>query len=266
MITMFCKKCGKKISDGAKFCKYCGTQLSKAEKKDLSQKENKTCTKKKSIPKFIKKTILYTVVLSGFLLVLIFFKIVRVPFLETMMENKKEEEQEVDIEKSKIEHPNADEYYEKNAQVISRIDVNKSTSVETEAQVIENIESRGFTDYPITYEYLKNGDYNGENYASLESNETHPIYQTYYISSRDELWTIFEINGAIMANPVSYNLQAERTVQLLVSESETVMSYDSETCMFYETIPSEEELNVKIVDRIDSTTLDKLTIEVLSSL
>ena len=45
-----------------------------------------------------------------------------------------------------------------------------------------------------------------------------------------------------------------------------VTEYDSENNMFYETIPKESELIVKIVDKIDSETLNSLTKEVIAGL
>ena len=45
-----------------------------------------------------------------------------------------------------------------------------------------------------------------------------------------------------------------------------IIGYDSENNMFYETIPKESELIVKVVDKIDSETLNSLTKEVIAGL
>ena len=86
------------------------------------------------------------------------------------------------------------------------------------------------------------------------------------ISSNEELWTIIVLNGCIMANPVSFNVESDLGVQLIIAESDVISCYDSQTNMFYETIPNETELIVKVVDRIDAETLDSLTVEVIKGL
>ena len=58
------------------------------------------------------------------------------------------------------------------------------------------------------------------------SKEKHPIYQTYYTSVNNEVWTIIVINGSFIANPVSYNAQSERGAQLIVAESIVITGYD----------------------------------------
>ena len=67
-----------------------------------------------------------------------------------------------------------------------------------------------------------------------------------------------EINGYIMANPVTYNYETDSNVQTIISEKNTVMSYDATTNTFFETIPNISALNIKVVDKIDSKTLENL--------
>ena len=56
-------------------------------------------------------------------------------------------------EPTKPENPStADEYYWNNSEVITVVDVKESNDLLTEKQVIDVLEERGFTDYPITYE------------------------------------------------------------------------------------------------------------------
>ena len=165
---------------------------------------------------------------------------------------------EDETESFKVESTEADEFYEQNSHVISEVDVNNSGVVQTEAELCENLAKRGFEDYPVTTEYSMDGEYFDATTISEESSEKHPIYQMYYITSNEEVWTIFIINGSIMANPVSYNMQSEG-VQVMISESETVTSYDSTTNKFYETIPDKSVLFVKKVEEINTETLERLT-------
>ena len=74
------------------------------------------------------------------------------------------------------------------------------------------------------------------------------------------------INGSIFANPVSYNMNSERTAQLLISESEQLTSYESNTNKYYVTIPNEDAAIVRVVEKIDADSLNKLTVEEIDKL
>lgn len=159
-----------------------------------------------------------------------------------------------------VEHPDADKYYEENSQIISEIKAKKSKNVNTEEEVITILRERGFDQYPVESEYLLDGEYYDSESVSEDSDEKHPIYETYYVNEKEEIWIITVINGEIMANPVSYNLQSEKEVETVISETETIMSYDSTTNKFYETIPDTSVLEVIVIDNINADILDTLTI------
>ena len=186
------------------------------------------------------------------------------PVVDTPVEDPLVDEDELDNDESvppssyEITPPDADEYFRNNATIIAELDINDSNEVRTEAEAYNNFADRGFTENPITTEYAMDGKY----YRAAEisrSSSKHPIYQTHYISANGDIWMIFEINGVLMANPLSYNDQSESEVLVVISESATVTSYDSTTNKFYETIPNESELIVKTVSGIDAETLDNLT-------
>ena len=160
----------------------------------------------------------------------------------------------------------ADEYYFENSEVIEVIDAKESDNVLNETEVIAILEDRGFIDYPITYEFSIDGEYKDETVVSEGSTDKHPMYLTYYVSESSEVWTIFVINGAIIANPASFNLDTKLEAQLLISESKELTSYDDEANRFYVTVPKESEVIVKVVDEINAETLDKLTIEEIDKL
>lgn len=168
----------------------------------------------------------------------------------------------------KPENPSeADDYYWDNAEeVISVMDVNESENVPTEAEVTDILKERGFVDFPITCEYAMDGTYNDEDEITDGSVEKHPMYETYYVSAAGEVWAVSVINGQIIANPASFNLESELESQLLISESEKIISYNDESNRFYETIPKKSAVIVKTVDRIDAETLDRLTIEEINNL
>ena len=81
-------------------------------------------------------------------------------------------------------HIDAEEYYQENSDVKNSVEVEKSSATQTETQIIEVIEDRGFenidiyTDYSIDGEYLDGMKIEG-------SNDKHPSYQMTYISSND---------------------------------------------------------------------------------
>ena len=145
------------------------------------------------------------------------------------------------------------------------IDVTIAPGVQTETQAIGSMEERGFSDYPVSYDYTMDGQYCDDVELVSGSSEERPRYYTYYLSDNGDAWTIYTINGAFFAYPVSFNLESELGVETLVSESALVTSYDSETNKYIVTIPDASGLNLKIVDKIDANTLNSLTFEELNS-
>ena len=153
-----------------------------------------------------------------------------------------------------------------NAQILNVIDAADSSDVLQEGQVADELQSRGFGECVITSEYAANGQYSEAEEISPTSSKKHPTYEALYVTPLGELWNLLYYNGHLMANPVSYNADSPRDVQLIVSESESVTSYVSTSNKFYEVIPPESELIVKQVDRIDAATLNTLTAEEIDRL
>lgn len=82
-------------------------------------------------------------------------------------------------------------------------------------------------------EYTMDGTYLGENEISRSSSSKHPMYQTYYVATSGDIWLIFEVNGSFFATPITYNFSNEQKVPVIVSETDTITSYDSSTNKFY---------------------------------
>lgn len=171
------------------------------------------------------------------------------------------DDEDIDIEEYAGEHLDADAYYAENSTIVEEIQVNDSGEVQSEKEVKKALEERGFTEYPISYEYSIDSEYIGENDVSEYSDERHPIYQTYYVASNSDIWSIVYINGTITANPISYNLQSEENVPVLITEENTVTAFDSKTKKFYIIIPNDSVVDVKVVDRIDANTLDNFELK-----
>ncbi len=153
----------------------------------------------------------------------------------------------------------AESYLEEKGQILSETKVSKSKSVETEAAASENLSSRGFSQDAVVSEFSMDGEYSEAKEVSAAGSSRHPVYETYYTAESGDLWMILSINGAVMANPISYNAVSERAVPVVLSESTSLVSYDNISGRFYETIPDPSELIVVVVDRIDAQTLDRMT-------
>lgn len=169
-------------------------------------------------------------------------------------------------EQYEVEAPDADEYYENNSEIVSQVYAKDSKNVQSEIEIYSEIAERGMENILFSAEYTMDGEYYDETEIFEPTVEKHPIYQAMYFADNGDIWTIMVINGMTMANPLSYNMQSGLSAQLIISESETVMSYDSTTNKFYETIPNDSEVIVKIVDRIDAETLEQLTVDMIDAL
>jgi len=273
---MVCKKCGAVLSDDEKFCRKCGTATYHNNKNESNEiaKENKANQNLVKDKRFrLKKlviTLFFLLALSiGGLSVLSYLGYLDNPVVENVLEIFKRgnlNEPDHKHEAYSVETRNAEEYFEQNSVVISEVNANESDAVQSEEELNVYLSERGFVDYPITTEYSMDGVYHDETAINASSSEKHPMYQSNFVSASGDLWTIFVVNGVVMANPVFYNMQSDFGVQLIISESESVFSYDGTTNMFYETIPSKSELIVKVVEKIDVETLGSLTIEAIDAL
>lgn len=223
--------------------------------------------------KFISVILLVVLVAVGSIGSLVYFDMIDVPIVGELLnklglkernrDGSNQDEESINLDNYRVEAPDAEEFFQQNSQILTEIDVNDSKNVLTEAQLINTLEERGFKDYPVTTEYTMDGVYNDAATISDSSSTKHPIYQTNYVTENGEIWTIFVIDGDIMANPVSYNIQSSLGVQVIVSESDAVTSYDSTTNKFYKTVPDKSALIVRVVEKIDAETLEKLTIGVI---
>lgn len=223
----------------------------------------------KKILKFLRNllwTILMLAILSiAVIEVLVFFDVIELPSKEELTEwigklKTKFDQGVEDNEEYTVEEIDAKEYFSSNGEILSEINVSDAENIDTEADAYAALKDRGFTEYAVTTEYSMDGDYTEAADIKEDSEEKHPTYTTYYQSSAGEVWTISSIDGQITANPVSYNLQSELEVPVLISNSETLISYDSVTNQFYETIPSETVIKLVVVDRVDAETLDNMTV------
>lgn len=218
-----CHSCGEKIEKDAKVCGKCGAPV-----------------RKKNLPVIIICSVLGAVSLG-----LGIFGIV------TLIKKNNTPD-------TGIEFQDAESYYDENAVIRSVDPAKRDKDNMSEKEVLEELASRGFAGLPVTTDYSIDGSLIEEREISEDSSEKHPIYETNYIDSNDEVWNITLIGGSITASPVTYNYEHEGEVPLLVSETEEIVSYDSSENSFIRTLPKESALRVKTVKRIDAATLESI--------
>ena len=161
---------------------------------------------------------------------------------------------------------NAEEYLSEIGNINSSYDVSTSEYLLTESSVIDLLTNRGFSNLTIETNYSVDGQYYDSIEISEESTETHPIYETYYISESGFVWGLSIVGDKIYANPYTYNLQDEIEVLIIISETEYFTSYDSATNKYYEVIPNDTSINLKVVAEINADLLESLTMEEINKL
>ncbi|MBO4477091.1 MAG: hypothetical protein J5757_02055 [Lachnospiraceae bacterium] len=152
-------------------------------------------------------------------------------------------------------------YFEERAEVISITPVKDSKNTLSEKDVVNELRERGFSDCSIMTCYSVDGSFIEAAEVSSGSSETHPIYDIYYVTSKNELWVITVIDGLFFAYPSSYNLEHMDKVPVEFSETRQIASYDSSTNSIYLTIPKETVLDVRVIDKIDAKTLESINLE-----
>ena len=185
---------------------------------------------------------------------------VQIKETESIKESESETEHATVSENGTI---SAREYYEQNSTIVDVVDAKESTSVPTEEEAEKLLRDRGFVDFPITVEYDMNGTYLGDELSEEKADKSgkYPIYETYFVTDNDDLWSVFVINGNIFANPATFNVDADLPAQILYSETEELTSYDEVSGEFYVTIPKESAVILKVIETINAENLNKLTKE-----
>lgn len=161
----------------------------------------------------------------------------------------------------KVEPIDADKYFNENGTIEDKKNVLESEYVQTEQEAAADYEDRGFDVNEITYDFSMLGEYIGETSINPASSDKHPEYELTYYTPDGDCWVVLSLNGQIIAFPFWYNLQSgrETKAQIYISERPSITCYDNESNMFYEMYPDASMLEVKIVSRIDTSTLDSLS-------
>lgn len=133
--------------------------------------------------------------------------------------------------------------------------------MQTEAEVAELLQSLGFDQYPIIYDYYMGGEFADSQETTNDPYSKRPKYKTYFRSDSGNIYTISVFNGLFMAYPVSFNMESDLKAELVISESKELTIYSSKSDQYYVIIPFESNTLVKVIDKIDAESLNNLTNE-----
>ncbi|MDD5924078.1 MAG: hypothetical protein PUC88_04740 [Clostridia bacterium] len=295
-MSNYCGKCGRELDNITGLCPKCDAKALKKTLASRVESVGKTDTdfdKPKAIKltrkqkKAIKKanrtlgqkigdvlfkmfmTVLIVSIIAGTTVgALVYFDVINISAINNLYKSfgiKGGKEENGSDTEYKVTYDDANEYYQSNSEVISKIEARDSKSTTTEAETVKQLKERGFTSCVITTNYDMDGNYFDDKEIG-NSSEKHPLYQTYYQTKNNEIWEINLINGTIVANPIYYNIQSDHEAQVIISESDSIMSYDSSTNMFFETIPDESVLIVKNVKELTAEVLENLDYEGIDKL
>jgi len=148
--------------------------------------------------------------------------------------------------------------------VVSSEKVEESKNNKSTADVEEELKNRGFESLLISSSYNIKGDFISGYSQYNDTEALHPTYDMIYNNpGNGDQWFIYCYGGQFFAFPLTYNQNSGRDVFVVISEKNSIMSYDCMNNTYNEIIPKETDLIIRKVDRIDKNTLDTLTAEVL---
>ena len=163
--------------------------------------------------------------------------------------------------KEYIEQPiDAEALLKEKGEIISKTEASKSNTVLESSDAINDFNNRGFHTDSILSTYNINGELD-EKVVTKDDGNTHPVYLYNYTSPDGNAWQLLSVNGKLMAYPLTYNLQENKTeTAVIVSESNSVFTYDCATNTFFEIIPNGTAIRVIQAEQINKSTLDNLSI------
>ena len=155
---------------------------------------------------------------------------------------------------------NADDHFNEIGTVIEKTNVNSSDKVLSEYDVGKNMDDRGFRDYEIMSQYNMEGSFSQEEEIGSSSYESHPVYYLDYIDESNRQWRIYNTNGAVSAYLISYRVENPDKPPVILSESDSLMGYDSHTNTYYEYKPNSDTANVIKISKITAEALEAFSI------
>lgn len=242
-------------------------QAKKAAKKEKKKAKRAQMSFGKRVKKFFLKLLAVVLALAIVgcvgICTLVYFEKVDIPFIERVLykfgitrEINNEEEIAKKIEE--LNNYNPGEEVRKESKVLETIEATSSNQIVIESDAVKQFKERGFSDSDIVTTYAMDGTYFDERVIDSNSQEKHPLYTSEYITPSGFQWEIYCSNGEWAAVPVSYLYSEASSVEVIVSETDYLVSYDSMTNSFYKIIPNDSLGKISTVQRIDATTLNAL--------
>lgn len=282
-MSKLCNKCGAKLPNNAEFCPNCGQKYAAPEnatskKASEKGKNPKSAKKEKSSRGGLWAVVIALIIIIDVIVIsaaLVAFNVCDVPIVSDIMEalglikeddadtgeNSDDEwykDEYADSLLAELEEINIGESTRSRCEVLETIEISDAAGIVSESEVAELFNERGFDGSSAVTMYSMDGDYLGDDEVIDATSETdHPLYYVLYASSDDYYWMIYYCNGEFIASPLSYVWSGLSSCEVLVSENEYVMSYDSETNCFYRLIPNEGYGTIITTSKIDAETLDE---------
>ena len=249
---LFCGKCGNALDKETGKCPVCDKP--KVSDTKVKKKNKKANSSKKKRSKG----------LSALYLILVILVVIGGAVIGIIAVNNAMSKNESGFDPDEI--VDADNYYSQNAEVVSEISAQESIVITTASETYSLLKERGFRDFTVTASYDMNGEYLSEAEVSKDSEEKYPMYTVFYYAESGEVWIINVINGTLTAYPVTYNQQTGSETEVIIAESDTIMTYDGPLNKFYETKPHDSAITVKRVSLITAESLENLGVEEIDKL
>lgn len=295
-MAKFCGKCGTLLDEASGKCPNCDKaakennttsynvpeqqkQLSKNEmkaekkklknqaKKDKKKQKRAQLTTKQKVKRFFVK--LFVIILAliiaicSCIFLLVYFDKVDIPIIKNAFDKVGISEKENNYDNlahnlDELKEIDVGEELRNESQILETIDAATSVQVTSEAGIAKQFKDRGFVNSVIYTAYSMDGTYNDDKQIDEKSSECHPLYYATYVSDDNYCWTIYSCNGEWSASPISYMYSGMTESEIIVSEKNYIVSYDSYTNCFYKMIPSTRECTIKTISDVNSKTLDQL--------
>lgn len=275
-MAKFCKFCGSAIDANTGLCPKChAVQLRKRQEQNSAPEESKKSSSeqerrnpatggknlRRRTVKFMVLIPLLLILAAGAAAALVYFNIYEVPIISDILQFNGTTSARDDLLADNVDELaeiNLGEETRSRCDVLETIEAADSAQTTSEADTAALFQERGFDASEVTAMYSMDGTYTGDMAVDADSETEHPLYNLIYVSGEEYLWMVYCCNGEFSAYPISYVLSETAACEILVSETEYIMSYDSQTNCYYRMIPNENECVILQVSHIDRDTLDAL--------
>ena len=125
----------------------------------------------------------------------------------------------------------------------------------------EELTNRGFDNLELVALYDMDANLI-EKVVDATDTTCYPVYIASYFTEEGDCWQIYIYGKTIMANPLNYNIESDKEVLVLVTESASVVSYDSSNNTLNTIAPSVNEMEIVVVKAITKDVLDTVDLEI----